>query len=235
MDYIFFQVTAINGFDSLSHYLRAGLIASAACSRYAIDRRPAASRRSARPRSRAPLAAARERSDPRRTSRDSRPPAEPDSRGRRRLARRTTIERITRIEDPEIAKQREERLERIRDGREPRRRAARTSDDAAVPRLPAGERRMSRRRGAASMLGEPGARRRDHAARGDRRRLPLLQREQRPAVRADLRPEGRVRPTRPTSCVGNDVRIGGQRVGAVDEITPVPRRGRRAADARRRA
>ena len=36
MDYIFFQVTAINGFDSLSHYLRAGLLASAACSRYQI-------------------------------------------------------------------------------------------------------------------------------------------------------------------------------------------------------
>jgi ABC-type transporter Mla subunit MlaD len=35
MDYIFFQVTAINGFDSLSHYLRAGLIASTACSFYA--------------------------------------------------------------------------------------------------------------------------------------------------------------------------------------------------------
>jgi ABC-type transporter Mla subunit MlaD len=35
MDYIFFQVTAINGFDSLSHFLRAGLIASTACSFYA--------------------------------------------------------------------------------------------------------------------------------------------------------------------------------------------------------
>src|SRR5687768_15958747 len=35
MDYIFFQVTAINGFDSLSHYLRAGLIAAASCTQYA--------------------------------------------------------------------------------------------------------------------------------------------------------------------------------------------------------
>ena len=35
MDYILFQVTAINGFDSLSHYLRAGLIAAASCTRYA--------------------------------------------------------------------------------------------------------------------------------------------------------------------------------------------------------
>ena len=35
MDYILFQVTAINGYDSLSHYLRAGLIAAASCTRYA--------------------------------------------------------------------------------------------------------------------------------------------------------------------------------------------------------
>ena len=35
MDYIFFQVTAINGFDSVSHFLRAGLIAAASCTRYA--------------------------------------------------------------------------------------------------------------------------------------------------------------------------------------------------------
>ena len=35
MDYILFQVTAINGYDSVSHYLRAGLIAAASCTRYA--------------------------------------------------------------------------------------------------------------------------------------------------------------------------------------------------------
>jgi hypothetical protein len=34
MDYIFFQVTAINGFDGISHYLRAGLMANL-CSAYA--------------------------------------------------------------------------------------------------------------------------------------------------------------------------------------------------------
>jgi ABC-type transporter Mla subunit MlaD len=38
MDYIFYQVAAINGFDSLGHYLRAGLIVNA-CSSYAV--RPA--------------------------------------------------------------------------------------------------------------------------------------------------------------------------------------------------
>ena len=34
---IFFQTTAINGFDSLSHYLRAGLIAAAGCVPYATS------------------------------------------------------------------------------------------------------------------------------------------------------------------------------------------------------
>ena len=37
MDYIFFQTTAINGFDSVSHYLRAGLIAAAGCVQYATS------------------------------------------------------------------------------------------------------------------------------------------------------------------------------------------------------
>jgi hypothetical protein len=37
MDYIFFQTTAINGFDSVSHFLRAGLIASTSCSFYATS------------------------------------------------------------------------------------------------------------------------------------------------------------------------------------------------------
>ena len=36
MDYIFYQVTAINGFDGLSHYLRAGLILNT-CSQYSIE------------------------------------------------------------------------------------------------------------------------------------------------------------------------------------------------------
>ena len=39
MDYIFFQMTAINGFDGVSHYLRAGLIVNL-CSAYAITPTP---------------------------------------------------------------------------------------------------------------------------------------------------------------------------------------------------
>ena len=38
MDYIFYQVAAINGFDSFGHYLRAGLIVNQ-CSTYAITPR----------------------------------------------------------------------------------------------------------------------------------------------------------------------------------------------------
>jgi virulence factor Mce-like protein len=39
MDYLFYQVAAINGFDSAGHYLRAGLILNA-CSQYAIAASP---------------------------------------------------------------------------------------------------------------------------------------------------------------------------------------------------
>jgi ABC-type transporter Mla subunit MlaD len=39
MDYIFYQVAAINGYDSIGHYLRAGLIVNL-CSTYAITKTP---------------------------------------------------------------------------------------------------------------------------------------------------------------------------------------------------
>jgi phospholipid/cholesterol/gamma-HCH transport system substrate-binding protein len=39
LDYIFFQVAAINGFDSVSHYLRAGLIVNT-CTQYALTTAP---------------------------------------------------------------------------------------------------------------------------------------------------------------------------------------------------
>jgi phospholipid/cholesterol/gamma-HCH transport system substrate-binding protein len=39
MDYLFYQVAAINGFDADGHYLRAGLILNA-CSQYAISPLP---------------------------------------------------------------------------------------------------------------------------------------------------------------------------------------------------
>jgi ABC-type transporter Mla subunit MlaD len=39
MDYLFFQVAAINGFDSIGHYLRAGLLVNA-CTQYALTSSP---------------------------------------------------------------------------------------------------------------------------------------------------------------------------------------------------
>ena len=39
LDYIFYQVGAINGYDQFGHYLRAGLIVNA-CSTYSVDRQP---------------------------------------------------------------------------------------------------------------------------------------------------------------------------------------------------
>lgn len=42
MDYIFFQVTAINGYDAVGHYLRAGLLVNA-CTTYAIQPVPGCS------------------------------------------------------------------------------------------------------------------------------------------------------------------------------------------------
>ena len=47
MDYIFYQVAAINGFDAVGHYLRAGLIVNQ-CATYAQSSRSRAARRSSR-------------------------------------------------------------------------------------------------------------------------------------------------------------------------------------------
>jgi phospholipid/cholesterol/gamma-HCH transport system substrate-binding protein len=42
LDYVFYQVSAVNGFDSIGHYLRAGLIVNQ-CSVYAVDPTPGCS------------------------------------------------------------------------------------------------------------------------------------------------------------------------------------------------
>jgi ABC-type transporter Mla subunit MlaD len=44
MDYLFYQVAAVNGFDSLGHYLRAGLIVNT-CTTYSVDPAPGCSAR----------------------------------------------------------------------------------------------------------------------------------------------------------------------------------------------
>ena len=53
MDYVFFQVAAINGFDSFGHYLRAGLIVNQ-CANYAIQPAFGCSANFRAPRARAP-------------------------------------------------------------------------------------------------------------------------------------------------------------------------------------
>ena len=75
---------------------------------------------------------------------------------------------------------------------------------------------------------QPAADRRDHDADRGRRRVPVLQRQQRAAVRADLQHQGRRCP-RPRGCrPSNQVRIAGTRVGIVSSLTPHqnPRTGR---------
>jgi ABC-type transporter Mla subunit MlaD len=113
MDYIFFQVTAINGYDSLSHYLRAGLIASAACSRYATEvafgcestfgeARTEGSSASASASAKIPAHIAT-------TPRPAPDTSDPGGLG-------VVIDRITAIEDPAAVEQREENLDRLRGG-----------------------------------------------------------------------------------------------------------------------
>jgi virulence factor Mce-like protein len=63
MDYIFYQVAAINGFDSFGHYLRAGLIVNL-CSTYAVAPGVGCSSNFAKSSSRATSAAKVDRQDP---------------------------------------------------------------------------------------------------------------------------------------------------------------------------
>ena len=76
-----------------------------------------------------------------------------------------------------------------------------------------------KRRGASLHRGQPRADRRGDDARRRRRGLPGLQRQQRPAVRPDLPLKADV-PSAAQLVRGNEVRVGGTRVGVVDEITP---------------
>ena len=67
MDYIFFQMAAVNGFDSFGHYLRAGLIVNQ-CANYAVEPTFGCSANYPRARGRAPR-----RRRPRRRRRPARP------------------------------------------------------------------------------------------------------------------------------------------------------------------
>lgn len=111
MDYIFFQVTAINGFDSLSHYLRAGLIAAASCTRYATQVAFGCESTFGEAKVEGAAAAAQSAEiDPRISDapRKSAPVIEPSL--------RDTLQQIVQVQDPVIQDQQEAERNRIRDG-----------------------------------------------------------------------------------------------------------------------
>jgi ABC-type transporter Mla subunit MlaD len=117
MDYLFFQVAAINGFDGISHYLRAGLIVNT-CSVYATAPTPSCnanftSTRAVRAASASgridPQLAATRRAIADAQASDGGPSARPAPRG-------NTFERIFTPQDPRIERERERALERIRKG-----------------------------------------------------------------------------------------------------------------------
>ena len=242
MDYIFYQVAAINGFDAVGHYLRAGLIVNP-CS--TVRDRRVAGCCGELPRTsgiglRGAASAARAATPVLRRGRRARCRARARRRGRRRRSTRPRRRRDGRAADGQDG------------GRQAAPPAPRADSRPPTPRRPRQPRRAPRRptptpptratgalldylfgggpavRGARRGLDrrQPGADRRRDDARRSRRRLPVLQRQPGPAVRArptSSTPRSR---TRRNLVVGNDVRIGGTRVGAVDAITPKTPRGR---------
>ena len=212
MDYLFFQMIAVNGFDGLGHYLRAGLIVNL-CSTYTHnaharlqrqlhggpDRRAPADRDSLEPR----LAEIAKKED----STGSVPPAG------------TLFEQLVAPQDDEARRERERRLREIRRQAEPalarpRRRAR------AAARLPAGSRGMSRRGrasiaaspvlvGAVTLLVSIVAIFLSYNANSGLPFVPTYDLKARLPNAANL-------------VAGNEVRIGGARVGVIDEIEPVP-------------
>lgn len=117
MDYLFFQVAAINGFDGISHYLRAGLIVNT-CSVYAIEPAPGCSANFTQQEVRG-SAATGQPLDPQLA--DTRRALRAAERGERAAGGAERVERkpATAPEDPRRRAAREQGLERIRKGAEP--------------------------------------------------------------------------------------------------------------------
>ena len=220
MDYIFYQVAAVNGFDSFGHYLRARPDRQP-CSRYLRD---------------APVAGcsanfAASAAQRRRRQRDAPPSAggddpvlEPATAARARTARTPSSgaalqpksrDAATGAQPRKAASGRRPTSRRLggsaRDPapalgdapapdatRGPRSRAdaPATRRDRAAARLPVRGGRRMRSRGSAHRR-QPGPDRRRDGARGHRRRVPVLQRQRGPAVRArptSSRPRSRAPP-----------------------------------------
>ena len=195
MDYLFYQVAAINGFDADGHYLRAGLILNA-CSQYAIAASPdclatfdnSGSGSSARAASATttPGYADTRRSPSLRKLDALLRGQDPGPRRRHSGVGQTPARRPTRAPPPPAAARR-----RPRDAGRADRRAEPAAGLGQRPgvgaaRLPARRRRLMRR-GSASIAANPVLDRRGDDARDHRRRLPGLQRQLGPALRPDLR------------------------------------------------
>ena len=119
---------------------------------------------------------------------------------------------------PKAGRRRRRRHRPPRRSRPPRRPLSRPTPTRARPssttcsgRTPSERPRLLDRR-------QPGPHRRRHGAGDHRGDVPVLQRQRRPAVRAQLPAHARVAERRRTLVRGNEVRIGGARVGAVDSI-----------------
>ena len=215
MDYLFYQVAAINGFDAVGHYLRAGLILNA-CSQYAIASSPdclatfendsGSSARAASATSVPGYADTRRSPSLRKLDAyfhgktlqlgdDGK-----DASASTRAAGTADKGEPAATATPERARRDGAGARRpaARGGRAHRAHRAHAEPAAERPqrpgrrpvadaaRLPARERRLMRR-GSASHRRQPRAHRRGDDARRHRRGLPRLQRQLRPAVRPDLR------------------------------------------------
>jgi hypothetical protein len=115
MDFLFFSVTAINGFDGISHYLRAGLLVNT-CSIYSIEPVEGCSANFTSTRGVREASASSGRLDPhlaetRRVLQDAEGRSR-DSGSAKPVERRAA-------EDPKLKAQREKGIERIREGARP--------------------------------------------------------------------------------------------------------------------
>lgn len=117
MDYLFFQVTAINGFDGISHYLRAGLIVNS-CSSYAIEPVEGCNANFTRTRAVRGAGAASQRLDPRLAETRRVLAGAESGRGSHAKPIDRRGERDGAATDPELRAQREHGVERIRKGAE---------------------------------------------------------------------------------------------------------------------
>ena len=233
MDYLFFQAAAVNGFDSFGHYLRAGLIVNQ-CSTYAVaadgrllgelppapERRPRPPRRCRATRC-SPGRRACSRGSTgrrRRERRSARPPsgaaARREQRGRATRRAPEARRQPTRAgAEPAPAPARRPGA----DGRAPAPRDAGEATRAAAARLPVRGRRLMSGRGS-GIAGNPVLIGAATVLVVARRRVP---RPTTPTRACRSSPPTRSRREAPSAANlvrGNEVRIGGTRVGSVDSI-----------------